>query len=91
MIRAAVHGDRSLEGAGQRLGRVRRKKEAVARHRFRIELGDRVAQAAGRAHDRNRAVLERIHLCESARFELRRHQEYVRRGLNPMRHRVIEA
>ena len=41
-----------------------------------------ILQAAGLAHDRNRAVAQRDHLGKAARLKLGRHQEHICAGVN---------
>ena len=77
-------GARSGERTG---GRPRRGPSGVSPSKVKpvpvvgwaVDVDDGVAQAAGGAHDRRRAVAQRDHLAGAARLEARRHEEAVRR------------
>ena len=64
---------------------------AVAEARRRVEVLDRVGEAARRAHDGDRAVAQRVHLREAARLVTRRHDRQVGAGEDLVRERLVVA
>ena len=54
-----------------------------------FEAADRVGQTSRLSHDGRRAVGQRVHLIEAARFEAGRHDERIRAGLDPVRRRLV--
>ena len=87
---------RSGRGSGRRRRRGRGRspsnvKPGAGRSGRAVDVDDRVAQAAGRADDRRRAVAQGDHLAGAARLEARRHEEAVGAGVDPPREVAIEA
>ena len=74
-----------------RAGPVGAELEARAGAADAVEVLDRVVQPARRAHHRNCAITQAVHLVQPARLEERRHQENVRAGLYAVRQRLVEA
>jgi len=60
----------------------------LLRCRRHVEYG--VDQAAGRAHDRHRAVAQRHHLVQTARLVARRHEQHVCASVDLVGDRFLE-
>src|ERR1041385_7951994 len=88
---AHIHGEGALDRRKKRLAGIVRELKAVTVPRQRVEIFDRVVEAAGRAHNRNRAVFEAVNLIEPARLIARRHQEHIGARFDLVRERVVET
>ena len=65
--------------------------EPGAMHGIGVGVGDRVQQPADRRDDGRRAEGLAVHLVEPAGLVAGRHQEHVRRGLDPVREHFVIA
>ena len=76
---------------GEKLPRVvRPEAETVPRMHRRVEVPNRVGQAARGTHHRDRSVAKCDQLRQAARLKARRHPQHVRAGVDALREGRVE-